>query len=71
LGAALFGFAGVVLAALFGLAGVLATTRPTAHHADTEGLTALIDQLQEERNDLQAALRECQDEARRLRGEHA
>jgi outer membrane murein-binding lipoprotein Lpp len=68
--AALLGFAGVVLAALFGLTGVLYTTRPAGHHADIEGLSALVDQLQEERDALRAALHECQAEAARLRGEH-
>lgn len=65
--ATLLGFAGVLFAALLGLTGVLFTTRPTVHHADTEGLSALIDQLQEERNDLRAALRECRAENERLR----
>lgn len=57
--AALAGFAGVAIAALLGLYGVLRGTQPPAHLADVQGLAALVDQLQEERDRLQRLLDEC------------
>jgi hypothetical protein len=66
---ALIGFAGICAAAILGLLGVLRTSRPPAHLADVEGLARLLDEVQEERDNLRAQLRECQEEAKRLRGE--
>jgi hypothetical protein len=82
--AALIGAVAVALAGLFaGIAGLLSGRGP-AHLADVTGLSALVDQLQEERvraetdrdkalaqrDNALAQLRECQAEAARLRGEN-
>jgi outer membrane murein-binding lipoprotein Lpp len=68
--AAILGASAIFAAAIFALLGSMATGRGPSHTADVTGLAALVDQLQEERDRLAAMLAECQDEARRLRGEH-
>jgi hypothetical protein len=74
--ATLIGFTGVAAAALLALMGVLRSSRPPAHLADVEGMSKLLDQTQEDRNywrdrakESESALRECQQEAARLREE--
>lgn len=57
--AALLGFAGVSFAAIIGLIGVMRQGRAPAHQADVSGLSALVDQLQEERDRLQRLLDDC------------
>jgi hypothetical protein len=68
--AALIGGAAVAVAAIFSLSAALMGVRAPSHVADVTGLSALVDQLQEERNTLAAKLAECQQEAARLRGEN-
>jgi len=64
---ALLGFAGISLAALLTLYGVLRTGRAPAHLADVTGMSLLVDQLQEERDELRRQLAECRAENERLR----
>jgi hypothetical protein len=67
--AALIGGAALTLAGVFTAVAALVASRGPAHLADVTGLSALLDQVQEERDRALAQLAECQAEARRLRGE--
>jgi hypothetical protein len=68
--AALIGGAALTLAGVFTAIAALFAGRGPSHLADVTGLSALVDQLQEERDRALAQLAECQQEAARLRGEH-
>ena len=67
---ALIGFAATTAAALIALAGVLRTGRAPAHLADVQGLTSLVDELQEERDKLRQQLDDCRAEVERVKGAH-
>jgi len=65
---AIIGLAATVAAALLATYGVLRSGRAPAHMADVTGMSMLVDQLQEERDDLRRRLEACEHECERLRG---
>jgi peptidoglycan hydrolase CwlO-like protein len=71
--AALWGFAGVALAAVLTLLAALRTARPAEHIADIQGLSTLLDEMRKQREDDRATIARLQQDLNgtipELRGE--